>query len=113
MATYSELQVQIKQLQAQAEKVRKEELQIVIDDIKSKIDLYGITAKDLGLSDSLKHEVKAEPKEPKKKLPAKYRNEETGEEWSGRGNKPKWLKDAIESGKVVSDFLVHTSECVG
>jgi DNA-binding protein H-NS len=106
MATYLELQEQIKELQAQAEKVRKDELQAVISDIKSKISLYSITAKDLGFSDSQKQAVKPESIEPKKKLSAKYRNNETGDEWSGRGNQPKWLKAAIASGKTIDDFLI-------
>jgi DNA-binding protein H-NS len=106
MATYLELQAEIKELQALAEKIRQDELHTAISDIKSKISLYGITAKDLGFSDSKKHEVKVESKEPKKKLPAKFKNNETGDEWSGRGNKPKWLKDAIDSGKAIDDFLI-------
>lgn len=40
------------------------------------------------------------------KAEAKYRNPETGESWSGRGLKPKWLVMAIEAGKALEDFLI-------
>ncbi len=37
------------------------------------------------------------------KVAAKYRNIETGKEWTGRGVMPKWIKD---SGKDKSEFLI-------
>jgi DNA-binding protein H-NS len=41
-----------------------------------------------------------------KKVPAKFRNKATGETWSGRGLKPRWLSAAIASGKKLADFAV-------
>jgi len=35
-----------------------------------------------------------------------YRNPLTGEYWSGRGLKPKWLATAMEEGKTMADFYV-------
>ena len=35
---------------------------------------------------------------------AKYRNEATGETWSGRGPRPKWLRAEIEAGRKIEDF---------
>jgi DNA-binding protein H-NS len=40
------------------------------------------------------------------KVAAKYRNPATGDSWSGRGLKPKWLAAAIASGRSLSDFAV-------
>lgn len=40
------------------------------------------------------------------KVEAKYRNPETGESWSGRGLKPRWLVMAIDAGKTLEDFLI-------
>jgi DNA-binding protein H-NS len=108
MPTYAEIQEQIKQLQAQAEQLRKDEIQAVISDINEKIALYNIKQHELKFPDSLKQEVKAGSKQPKNKLPPKYRNEETGEEWSGRGPKPKWLKKAEDEGKDINDFIIHS-----
>ncbi|MFK4706021.1 hypothetical protein ABIC83_002860 [Roseateles asaccharophilus] len=37
----------------------------------------------------------------------KYRDENTGLGWSGRGPTPKWLKDLCVNGKTKDDFLVN------
>lgn len=39
------------------------------------------------------------------KAKTKYRDIETGNEWSGRGLKPKWIKDIESSGKDIADYL--------
>jgi DNA-binding protein H-NS len=41
-----------------------------------------------------------------RKVAAKYRNPVTGESWSGRGLKPKWIQAAISVGKKLEDFAV-------
>lgn len=38
---------------------------------------------------------------------AKYRNPETGETWTGRGLKPRWLSVELLAGAVQSDFLIR------
>ncbi|MBB2485433.1 ParB/RepB/Spo0J family partition protein [Mitsuaria sp. WAJ17] len=40
----------------------------------------------------------------KSKSPARYRNSQTGETWSGRGLMPKWLRMAINGGAKLQDF---------
>ena len=40
-----------------------------------------------------------------KKVAAKYRDK-TGNSWSGRGLKPKWLQAAIASGKKIEEFAL-------
>lgn len=48
-----------------------------------------------------------EPKEPKAKsaVAIKYRNAATGETWTGRGLKPRWLTTAIAGGASIESFL--------
>jgi DNA-binding protein H-NS len=46
------------------------------------------------------------PAPAKPKLPPKFRNPETGDTWTGRGLKPKWLEQALAEGRLLSDFLV-------
>jgi DNA-binding protein H-NS len=103
--TYVELQKQIAELQAKAEELRQNEIEAVIADIKEKIAAYGLTAKDLELETT-----SVEPSEAtvkiKKEIAAKYRNPETGDEWSGRGRSPKWLQDQLDAGKAKEDFLI-------
>lgn len=54
----------------------------------------------------------AEPPKGPRGAPAKYRNAETGETWSGRGLKPRWLTRALESGRLLHEFAVQESEGV-
>jgi len=99
MPTYTEIQDQIKQLQAQAEQIRKDEIKVVINDINEKIAFYNIKREELKFTVSLKAKGKEDSKQPKVKLPPKYKNEETGDEWTGRGPKPKWIKEAEKAGQ--------------
>ena len=41
-----------------------------------------------------------------KKVAAKYKSADGEQTWSGRGLKPKWLREALESGKTLTDFAV-------
>ncbi len=85
MSTYKQIQDQIKQLQQQAEKLRKKEINDAINQIKSIMEEYGITIADLGKT------TKVKGTRTKTTLAPKYRNPETGETWSGRGKAPKWI----------------------
>ena len=40
-----------------------------------------------------------------RKLPPKYRSR-SGETWAGRGQKPKWMVEALKKGKKLDDFLI-------
>lgn len=40
------------------------------------------------------------------KVLVKYRNPATGESWSGRGLRPRWLVAAMDEGKALDDFLI-------
>jgi hypothetical protein len=42
------------------------------------------------------------------KVPPKYRSP-SGETWAGRGVKPKWMVEALKSGKKLDDFLIDKS----
>ena len=44
-------------------------------------------------------------KRKKREAKAKYRNPETGDEWSGRGKVPTWLQAKIDAGALRDDFL--------
>lgn len=114
MSTYQELiaqKAELDRLQADLEKQIAETLRneraSVISQIKSLMADHGITAADLTAS---------KPGRPPKigiaepgttrKVAAKYRDPDTGETWSGRGLKPKWLAAAIENGRSLTDFAV-------
>lgn len=98
MKSYKELQAEIKELQAQAEKARQAELANVIAEIKAKIKEFGLAEADLFSTEKQTRKASAIVK-------PKYRNPETGETWAGRGKPPKWIvgtnreKFLIEAGK--------------
>jgi len=112
--TYSQIVKQIESLKAEAEKLRKTEVDGVVKRIREAIGHYGLTAADLGLGaggatkGKGKIAVKSKPG-PKGKGPAaktiKFRNEQ-GQGWGGRGKRPQWLRDALNTGKKLEDFLV-------
>lgn len=96
----TEIQNQISQLQAREKQIRAAHLATVIADINQKIAAYGLMPADLKFkSDS----VKAEAPKATKKAVVKYRDG-SGNTWSGRGLKPKWLATAIANGAQLSDF---------
>lgn len=37
--------------------------------------------------------------------PARY-SDERGNTWSGKGSRPKWLKDALDKGRTLADFKI-------
>ncbi|BBO60430.1 H-NS family nucleoid-associated regulatory protein [Mycoavidus sp. B2-EB] len=96
MATYQALQLQIQQLQAQAQEVRKKELASVIAEIKQKIIDYGLSLSDLGLTKTKPSRAGAKAPQP-----PKYKNPRTGQTWSGRGKPPHWI-----AGKSKEKFLI-------
>lgn len=130
MSNYLKLQAQIQKLQKEAESVKKRELAETISNIKKAIQIFGLTAADLGLSATgsvkpARKPIKARVADarttagkrrgrPAKKAGAdkrsivapKYRDSATGITWTGRGKQPKWLSAAISSGKTLEDFKI-------
>jgi len=106
--TYAQIQKQIAELQREAEKLRRDEVDAVIARIKEAIQVYGLTSEDLGLSGAVK--AKSRPtrttaKATTKSRSAKFRDSE-GNEWSGRGPRPKWLRAALAAGRSLEDFAI-------
>lgn len=108
--TYSEIVQEIQTLQAQAEELKRNEIREVIDRIKHAIEVYSLTAADLGLA---RRGRKPGPKPGKRKIkpaskPAapgvKYRD--GNNTWGGRGPRPQWLRSALAAGKSLKDFAV-------
>lgn len=111
MATYLELQKQIEALQREADVLKTQEREGVIERMKEAIDVYNITAAELGL----RREGGA--RGAGRKMPAaKQRRSFTlqgtgpayldgkGNSWGGRGPRPKWLREALASGAKLEDF---------
>jgi DNA-binding protein H-NS len=108
VATYLELKEQAEKLLAEAEKMREQEISDAIADIRKKIELYGLTAADLGFAKSgpgMGTRVN-KPAKSAAKSAAKYRGP-NGETWSGgRGRKPQWVTQALKDGRNLEDFAI-------
>jgi DNA-binding protein H-NS len=95
------LEEQIKAQQALAKKAS-------IDRLKTLMAEEGLTLADLaGEAKASRASSKSSPIKGRK-VPAKYRNSATGQEWSGRGIQPKWLQEAIAAGKPIEDFAIKS-----
>ena len=97
--TYKQIQKQIEQLQRQAEALRGSEIKGVVDRIKVAIAHYGLTAAHLGL-DSVPR--KAAGKKGAK-ASAKF-SDGADNVWSGRGPRPRWLREALAAGRSIEEF---------
>lgn len=105
MATYQELKEQAEKLLAEAERMREQEIAEAIADIKKKIELYGLTAADLGLAKPAGGPGLSRSKPAKSVV--KYRGP-NGEAWSGgRGRKPQWVVQALKDGRSLEEFAVR------
>jgi DNA-binding protein H-NS len=96
MSTYQDYQKQIAELQAKAEAARRTEVSEAKAKIQAIMNEYGLTVADIGGGS------KQVPKAPRKPVEAKYKDEATGDTWTGRGRAPKWLE-----GKDKNQFLIR------
>lgn len=115
--TYAQIQKQIAKLTLEAEKLRRQEIAGAVAQIKEIMETYGLTLSDLGPT-KRKTRAKAASSvakpgsKPARKIGKKaahpsnkvlYRDE-AGNTWGGRGPRPKWLRDALASGKQLQDY---------
>ncbi len=112
-----DIQSQIQKLQKQAEDIRAKEFDKTVQEIRVKMEAFGITIKDLqAASTSRKGRPKSmAPKKssaPKSKragvaVAAKYKGP-NGETWSGRGLTPRWLASLLEQGRTKEEFAIQS-----
>jgi len=111
--SYAQIIKQIEVLKADAEKMRRKEVEGVVGRIREAITVYGLTASDLGFApkakgpatDGVPAKKRGRKAAAKPVAVVKFRND-SGGTWGGRGKRPQWLRDAINSGKSLADFAV-------
>lgn len=103
LAQKAALEKQAADLEKQLQDARRAERSAVINQIKSLLAEHGLTVADLGLKAG---KPAATGSNAGKKVAPKYRNQATGETWTGRGLQPKWIQAAIASGKKLEDFAI-------
>lgn len=101
MTSIQDLLAQKAALEKQIAEAQRAARTDAIAKVKALMAEYGLTAADLA------GKAPAAPKaEGSKKVAAKYRDPASGQSWTGRGLKPKWLQAALASGKQLSDFAL-------
>ncbi|SHN14884.1 H-NS family nucleoid-associated regulatory protein [Rhizobacter sp. OV335] len=105
MTTLQDLLAKKAALEQEIEATQKRERQDAIAKVKSLMNEYGLSASDLTGKSGAKSGGKAGASKGGK-VAAKFRNNATGETWSGRGLQPKWLKAAVAAGKKLEDFAL-------
>lgn len=113
--TYTQVMKQIDGLKAEAERLRRQEIDGVITRIRGAITFYGLTASDLGLARAKAAARAGAPKKTRRRRGSakaaksasvvKFRDEQ-GRTWVGRGKRPQWLHEALAAGKKLEDLAV-------
>ncbi|TFW13831.1 H-NS histone family protein [Duganella callida] len=96
MTTYQEYKAKIAELENLAENARKNEITEAKEKIAAIMRDYGLTIADLGTVTA-----KVKTSKPRAPVPTKYRDDASGQTWTGRGRAPKWLE-----GKNKDDYLI-------
>ena len=99
MASVNELLAQKAALEQQIAEAQRAERAGAVAKVRALMAEHGLTLADLSGKATA-------PKRAGAKVPPKYRDAETGNTWSGRGLQPKWLRDALASGKKIGDFTI-------
>ncbi|HEM7879385.1 H-NS histone family protein [Burkholderia contaminans] len=90
-----EMQKQLGHLNLLIEEAKRQEKQAALAEIAAQVKTYGITETELLRAAGF---VKAK----REKAPAKYYDPDSGNTWSGKGARPKWLSD-----KNLDDYLIR------
>jgi DNA-binding protein H-NS len=110
--SYAQVLKQIETLRREAERLKRQEVEGVVARIREAISTYGLTASDLGLASG--RATRGVARSPSKKL-KRTKSKSTaavrfrdgaGNTWVGRGPRPRWLRNALASGKKLEDFAV-------
>jgi DNA-binding protein H-NS len=105
MASLQDLLDRKAALEREIEATRRQERADAISKVKALMSEYGLTMADLAAKGSPKS-AGSTPRSTGK-VAVKYRNEATGDTWSGRGLQPKWLKAALAAGRKIDEFTVR------
>lgn len=103
MASLKDLIAQREALDRQIESTQHQQRADAVAKVRELMSEHGLTFVDLGAKAGAKPKL---ARSSGNKVAAKYRNTATGEAWSGRGLQPKWLKAALASGRMLTEFAV-------
>lgn len=108
-AQIREIDVRIAALRAQAAQIRSGERTKVIEEVRAKMEEYGITTADLAIKATRRQRTisnRTRLTSVRSQRVVKYRSP-AGETWSGGpGRKPKWVAEVLAQGKSIEEFAV-------
>jgi DNA-binding protein H-NS len=94
---------QIERLQKEAASIQSE----VIDRIKKEIAKYSLTPEQLFGQATARRAAVVKPKQKSApKVRAAKFADGAGNTWGGMGKRPEWLRQALEAGRALEEFLV-------
>ncbi len=107
MPSLEELNAQIAELTRQADEIKAQEKSNVIAELRQKIELYSITARDLRL------DIPSEPYRERRRAgmggekPVPKYSDGQGNFWAGgRGRKPQWVQNIINEGGDIETYRI-------
>ncbi len=103
MSTLEDLLAQKAEIERRINETKRNERQSAIGKVRALMAEYGISVDDLGGKMSGNGRKKAGT--TGRKAAVKYRDA-AGNTWSGRGLQPRWLREALSTGKSLKDFAV-------
>jgi DNA-binding protein H-NS len=105
--SYEDLLRRIRELQEQADAMRKREAAGVIKRIREAIAEYKLTPADLFEGQAVSKKPRKKPTKPvvRKERAVKYADKK-GNTWKGGGSMPIWLREYVEAGHDIEEFRV-------
>ncbi|KUY50849.1 MULTISPECIES: H-NS family nucleoid-associated regulatory protein [unclassified Burkholderia] len=103
MKDYEQLKAQAEALAREVERVQSQERDVVLSDVRAKVEQYGLQVVEIYGRDKLQ-ELQRQLK-PRKIAP-KYRDPDSGATWTGRGLEPRWIR-----GRNRQEFLIGLGSC--
>jgi DNA-binding protein H-NS len=90
------LEEQLRDLDRQIADAKADGKRALLATLQDQVQQFGITEDELLRAAGFRQALK-----PRKATPAKYYNPSSGQSWSGRGPRPKWLQE-----KNLDDYLI-------
>ena len=102
MTTIQDLIAQRDALTKAIQAAQKAELAGVVAQVKALVAEFGLSPADVFGGKAGRSKKTSSGTNSSRKIPAKYRDPETGKEWTGRGSAPAWI-----NGKEKTAFLIR------
>ena len=104
MSSLSDLLARKAELEKHIETLQTTARSDAIAQVRALMADHGVSVADLAEMSAGRKSKSSQAKG--KTVAAKYRKEATGDTWSGRGPRPRWLRAEIEAGRKIEDFAV-------